>query len=647
MKIKYLKKPWLRLYDFMSLPETFEPYPVKAYAEYHLDEPAERWPDNLALVQFDYEMTYKELKDHVDRFATALADLGVKKGDVVATVLPTSIQYVISDFAITEIGAIHLPSSIIDSVDGLANKFKMTECQNVICCHTNVNEGDIISKIRKVAELTPIKNIIITKKEDYSLTEPDHDDKDILWFTDLIEKYPPNPPKVDIDPKRDIAIISYTGGATGIPKGVMLSHYGLVAHTVSFFGSILPEPIINLCDGLLRILMPLPQYHTYGHGMTVIGLRHGYGILLLTDPRDSKEFVRLAKRYHPTICFGAPVQYMKVLKEDDATDLGLIAISGSMPLSPMVHMQFEEKTGSIMMEAYGLAEFAPGTHVPSLISVLTPIFGSEEQTGEIFQLLNNFFKTTEIFQQVKNILNLISPEELGLLLNKIILFISRNTLTTLNGRKKEIMGTIGIPCVDVDVKITDVLTGEEIPIDVVVKEEMFGEMCLRAPWQMLGYWPDIGSGIDEAGFIRTGDVVNIDEWGRMFIIDKVKDMINVSGYKVYPREIDDLLYEYPGIDEVATIGYPDPARPGSDLIKVIIVPEEGYKDRIKDEEILDYLRKKLPPYAVPRQIDFRDSLPKTSTGKILKKQLKEEEIKKMSPYYTHYSYYVGKHQKKE
>jgi len=647
MKIKYLKKPWLRLYDFMSLPETFEPYPIKTYTEYHLDEPAEKWPNNMALAQFDYEMTFKELKDHVDRLATALADLGVKKGDVVATVLPTSIQYVISDFAITKIGAIHLPASVIDSVDGLANKFKMTECQNVICCHTNVNEGDLITKIKKVAELTRINNIILTKKEDYSLNKSDHVEKDVLWFTDLIDKYPPTPPKVDIDPKRDIAIISYTGGATGIPKGVMLSHYGLVAHTVSFFGSVLPEPIINLCDGLLRILMPLPQYHTYGHGMTIMGLRHGYGVLLITDPRDTKEFVKLARKYNPVICFGAPVQYMMVLKEDDVEDLGLIAVSGSMPLSPMVHMQFEEKTRSIMMEAYGLAEFAPVTHVPSLISILTPIFGSEERTGEVFQLLNNFFKTTEIYQQIKSILNLLSPKELGLLINRIIMFISRNTLTTLDGRKKEIMGTIGVPAVDTDVKIRDIFTEEEIPIDVVVKEDMFGEMCLRAPWQMLGYWPDIGSGIDEDGFIHTGDVVKIDEWGRMFIVDKVKDMINVSGYKVYPREIDDMLYGYPGVEEVATIGYPDPSRPGSDLIKVIIVPGKGYEDKLREEDILDYLRKKLPPYAVPKQIEFRDSLPKTATGKILKKQLREDEIKKMRPYYAHYSYYFGKKRKED
>lgn len=124
------------------------------------------------------------------------------------------------------------------------------------------------------------------------------------------------------------------------------------------------------------------------------------------------------------------------------------------------------------------------------------------------------------------------------------------------------MGTIGVPAVDTDVKIRDIFTEEEIPIDVVVKEEMFGEMCLRAPWQMLGYWPDIGSGIDEDGFIHTGDVVKIDEWGRMFIVDKVKDMINVSGYKVYPREIDDMLYGYPGVEEVATIGYPDPSSQG-------------------------------------------------------------------------------------
>ena len=638
MENKYLKKPWIRLYETLALPETFEPYPETSYTEFHLDEPASKYPDSLALVQFDYEMTYRGLKEHVDRLATALADLGIKKGDVVATVLQTSIQFAIADMAIPKIGAIHLLGSVIDSVDGLIDKFTRTECRMVICCHTNVKDRDVIEKVKEAANSTGVEKIIITHTKDYSSNPPEHkDEEEVIWFTDLIKKYPPKPPNVDIDPKRDIAVLSFTGGATGTPKGVMLSHYNSIAHTTSFFGSLLPSSIADLFEGIVRVLMPLPQFHMYGHGMTILMLRHGYALLLVTDPRDMNEFIRLAREYHPLFTVGAPAQYMKLAEKVE--DLGLIALSGSMPLAPTTHMHFEENTGSIMVEGYGLAEFSPVTHAPSMVSVFVPLFGNEDNAGEAFHLFNNFLKTIGVSSLIKRILNMVGPDEIGLLSNKIIMFISKNTLVTPSGREKEIMGSIGVPCVDADIKIIDVVTEDEIPMEKVVKERLTGEMCIKAPWRMVGYWPDVGSGTDEEGYVHTGDVVTIDGWGRTYIIDRVKEMVNVSGYKVYPREIDDLLCNYPGVEEIATIGYPDPGRPGSDLLKVFIVPTQDYKGRMKKEDIMDYLRSRTPPYAVPKDIEFRDEFPKTSTNKILKKRLREEEVKKMSSYYTHYSYY--------
>ena len=646
MENKYLKKPWIRLYETLALPDTLEPYPEMSYTEYHLDEPARKYPNSLALVQFDYEMTYKELKEHVDRFATALTDLGVKKGDVVATVLQTSIQLAIADMAIPKIGAIHLLGSIIDSVDGLIDKCTRTECQVVIACHTNVKERDVIEKVKEAANTTGVEKIIITHTKDYSSNPPEHKEEEgVIWFTDLIKKYPPNPPKVDIDPKRDIAVLSFTGGATGTPKGVMLSHYNLVSHTTSFFGSLFPSSVTDLFEGVIRALMPLPQFQMYGHGMTILMLRHGYALLLVTDPRDMEEFVRLARKYHPLFTVGAPTQYMKLAKK--AEDLGLLALSGSMPLAPTTQMRFEEKTGSIMMEGYGLAEFSPGTHVPSMVSVFVPLFGNEANAGEAFHLFNNFLKTIDISSLIEKILNMAGPDDIGLLLNKIIMFISKNTLVTPSGREKEIMGSIGVPCVDADIKIIDVVTEDEIPMDKVVKEGLTGEMCIKAPWRMVGYWPDVGSGTDEGGYVHTGDVVTIDEWGRTYIIDRVKEMVNVSGYKVYPKEIDDLLCDYPGVEEVAVIGYPDPGRPGSDILKVFIVTTPDRRGKMKKEDLIDYLRSRIPPYAVPKDVEFRDEFPKTSTNKILKKRLREEEIKKMSSYYTHYSYYsIDKERKK-
>jgi len=235
---KYLEKPWLRSHELACAPETLEPYPEMTYTEAVLDEPAKKYPNELALVFLDYEMTFRELKEKVDRFATALSDLGVKKGDVVATVIPSSIQFSICDLAIPEIGAIHFPGNPIDSVDALVDKFKRTNCQTVICAHTNVKYRDIIDKIEEVKERTNLKNIILTKLEDFSSKVPEHEiEEGVIWLTDLLEKYPPNPPKVDIDPKKDVALLFFTGGATGLPKGVMLSHYNVVSCTRLALGS--------------------------------------------------------------------------------------------------------------------------------------------------------------------------------------------------------------------------------------------------------------------------------------------------------------------------------------------------------------------------------------------------------------------------
>ena len=630
MEKKYLEKPWLREYDLMTLPETIEPYPEMSYTEYHLNEPASKYPNNLAVVQFDYEMTYKELKEHVDKLATALADLGVKKGDVVATVLQTTIQNVIADMAIPEIGAIHTPGSIIDSVDGYVDKWTRTSVKTVICSYTNVKERDVLEKVKEAAKKAKVENIIVTHTKDYSKNPPSHPKEDgVIWFTDLIAKYPPNPPKVDIDPKKDVAVLFFTGGTTGSPKGCMLTHYGLIAQTETVFKTFFPGWLSAPTEGLLRVLMPLPQFHVYGHGESVLMLRQGYTLLLVTDPRDTKEWVRMAKKYHPFINIGAPTQYMKILKEEGATNLGMLTISGSMALAPETHKAAEEKTGSIMGEGYGLSEFAPVTHVPSTASILLPVLGSYDTIGKVMHLGKKMMDLPGVIPLGHLGMALLGPDALGRILNMVLAFVSKSIITTSSGRKKEFTGSIGLPCIDLMVKIIDEDTGEKIPISRVVHEGLRGEMCLDAPWKMLGYWPDPGSGFDEEGYVHTGDVVKIDEWGHFYVVDRTKDMVNVSGYKVYTREIDDLLYEYPGVDEAAVIGVPDPERPGSERVKAFIVPLPEYKGKIKEDDIIKFLREKVPPYAVPKFVEFRNELPRTVTEKIFKRKLRDEEIEKM------------------
>lgn len=644
---RYLEKPWLRLYDNLGVPESIE-IPEIPYTEYHLDQPAKKFPNALAMVQFDYEITFRELKEKVDRFATALSALGIKKGDVVFTILPTSIQNMICDMAIPEIGAIHSPGSFLDSIDGIVDKMDRTNCNTVICCYTNVKDRDVIDKVKEAAKRHPVKNIIVTHTRDFSSSPPAHEKEEgVVWFTDLIEKYPPSPPKVDIDVKKDVAILFFTGGTTGRPKGVMLSHYNYVAQTESLFPSMLPRflsmPLsyIGGLGGIIRCLMPLPMFHVYGHGESILVIHYGITLLCVTDPRDTKEFVRLAKKYHPLLVIGAPTQYMKLLKEEGAENLGMISLSGSMALAPEVHKAYEKKSRTIMAEGYGLSEFAPVTHVPSMTGVLAPIFGSRENVGKVMGFLNGIIDRPEISSIIKSsspvlssILGLLGsirpiPDLVGTIGNRVITLLS-DMVTSPPGRTKELTGSIGQLVSGMKMKIVDEETGETIPMEKVVKEGLRGEMCLDAPFKMLGYWPEVGSGMDEEGYVHTGDIVRVDDWGLTYIVDRTKDMVNISGYKVYTREIDDLLYEIPGVDEAATIGIPDPERPGSERLKVFIVLKPEYQGKIREEDIIQYLRGKVPPYAIPTSVEFKEEeLPKTVTEKIFKRKLREEEIEKM------------------
>jgi len=189
--------------------------------------------------------------------------------------------------------------------------------------------------------------------------------------------------------------------------------------------------------------------------------------------------------------------------------------------------------------------------------------------------------------------------------------------------------SVGYPLVDEEFKVVNEDTGETIPTPKLVKEGLRGEMCVKGPNLMLGYWPNPGDGLDDEGYIHTGDVVKVDEAGRVYIVDRTKDMVIVSGYKVYTIELDDLLYEYPGVYEAAAIGVPDPDRPGSERIKAFIAPYPEYRGKIKEEDIIEYLKERVEKWAVPKSVEIRDELPKSPVEKIFKKQLREEEIEKM------------------
>ncbi len=189
--------------------------------------------------------------------------------------------------------------------------------------------------------------------------------------------------------------------------------------------------------------------------------------------------------------------------------------------------------------------------------------------------------------------------------------------------------TIGIPVPDTVVKVVEVDTGTAIPFQEMIEDGRVGEMLLSGPQRMLGYWPEPGRGLDDEGFVHTGDVVKMDENGYFSIVDRTKDMAIVSGYKVYTREVDDILYDHPATEVAATIGVPDPEREGSERIKVFVQVREEYKNKVSEDDYIAYLREKVAKYAVPRSVTFLEEMPLTEVFKVNKRLLREMELEEL------------------
>jgi acyl-CoA synthetase (AMP-forming)/AMP-acid ligase II len=633
MEDRYAERPWRRLQDLVGLPETLT-YPETSYTAFYLDEPARKYPDNLAVVYMDYEMSFRELKDSVDRLATALSDREIKKGDVVATVMVSSPQFVIADLAIPRIGAIHAPMSILDSAADLRDKFNLVRPKAVICTHSNIEERDILDRVKEVAGESGVGDIIVTKAEDYSSSPPAHEaEEGIVWFTDLISGYPPQPPEVEIDIKKDVAMVLFTGGTTGTAKACMYPHFSLIGTAVNTYANIMPPWLAPLVEGLLRMVVPLPLFHVFGHNAAIPQLSHGHAILLQKDPRDHHETLRLVKKYRPLMGMGVPTQFMRLAREEGAGDIRLLGLSSGAPLHQDTARDYKERAKAEVGQVFGPTEVGGTGTLIAMADLYRASMGGYEGVEMMFSALKKALEIPGVEVFMRLLMEAIGPDNVGQALTKMAAMSAPAAPAEPESKEKAKGVSIGIVNVDCEIKITDLESGEKIPLSRVVKEKRSGELWMKGPGRMSGFWPTPGSGIDDEGFIRTGDVATVDELGHVYIVDRVKDMAVVSGFNVYTGEIDKLLFSYPGVAEVATIGVPDPEKPGSERIKVFIVPQPEYKGKITEGEIIEYLKGKVAPYAVPQSVEFRgsDEFPRTTADmdKIAKRKLKEEEIEKM------------------
>jgi len=554
----YADKPWLKSYKLgpFKLKTTIE-YPKKPLFTI-LDETAEKFPGKDAYYYFGKRMKYRELKRQVDRLANALIALGTKKGDTIIVFLPTCPQFIISDFAILKTGAILVPCSPLLKAPELRHQVLESGAETIICFDKHL---DLVNSVKSG---TRLNTIIVTSHEDYSPAETQEirEIPGTYHLRKLIADHEAKAIDVKIDPTDDLAILAFTGGSTGVPKGVMITHYQRLANILQGLPWMM-APFPNY-QGTASSLLAVPLFHAYGHYLMQSSIYWGLRVFLIPDPRDTTMIVQLMNEYRPFLLFMVPTQLLKLAQpEIEIKRMPVMVMSATAPLPVEVTKKIEQKIKMPISEGYGLTETGPATHIN----------------------ISAFAKVTRFATSTKP--------------------------------------GIGLPIPDTEVKLVDPDTGKEVPFGEV------GEIWLKGPQVMKGYWPDAGSGLEEGGWLKSGDLAKIDEDGYFHLVDRIKDMINVSGMKVYSIEVDEVLFKHPAVEGVVTIGIPDPERPGSERIKAFVKLRDNFKGKIEAQEIIDYCKEKMAAYAVPKFIEFKDDLPLTVAEKIFKRALREEEIKRM------------------
>ncbi len=551
----YAKKPWLKFYD-KDVPSHID------YPEYNiyklLDDATKDFGRRTAIWFMKRKITYNEFKDIADRLATALVDLGVKKGDIVAIMIPNFPQFLFSFYGIQKAGGIVTACSVLHTEPELAYQLNDSGAEIIIAW-----DGQL-DKINKIRDRTRLRHVIITNAMDYIPNAP-RDPPEIagtIQFVRLVNNTKPNLPKFETNAKEDVCVLQYTGGTTGLPKGAMLTHYNLVSNCVATNAWLSSETQ----RGKDTALTNLPLFHIYGMTVCMNSLIYNASTIALNpDPRDEKSLFEIIRSTKPALFPGVPTMYMRLLERDDledyAKDLKSIRIcnTGAAPMPPEVLKEFEERTGGKIIEGYGLTETSPVTHI-------NPIQGTRK------------------------------------------------------------IGSVGLPIPDTEVKIVDVDDYTKI---MPIGES--GEIMMKGPQIMKGYWnkPEETVNQKKGDWLLTGDIGKMDEEGYFYIVDRKKDMIIVSGFKVYQREVEDIIFEHEAIANAATIGIPNPDTPGSEKVKAYVVLKDGYKESEElVNEIREFCRQSLSPYKVPKIIQFRKELPETLVGKVLRKDLKDEEAKK-------------------
>ncbi|MFJ8237255.1 AMP-binding protein [Ureibacillus sp. NPDC094379] len=555
-------KVWLSQYP-EEIPHslTYDNSPVHHF----LVRAYEKNPNKIAIHFLGRELTYRELYESSLKFANYLQMIGVEKGDRIAIMLPNCPQSVIAYYGALFAGGIVVQTNPLYTEREL--QYQMTDSGAKVLLTMDI----LYPRVMKVIKETKIENVIITAIKDYlpfpkNLVYPfiqkrqygfsvkvEHKGISHL-FNEIMRIAEPIPIQLEIEINEDLALIQYTGGTTGLPKGVMLTHKNLIANTM-----MCDRWLFKCKEGEEAILGMLPFFHVYGMTTVLLLSVVKSNKMILIPKFDVEQALKLIDKQKPTLFPGAPTMYIAILNHPDVGkyDLSSIkaCISGSAPLPVEVQERFEEITGGKLVEGYGLTETSPVTHA-------------------------NFIWG------------------------------------------KRVKGSIGVPWPNTDAVIIKSGDGEILPPGEI------GEIAIKGPQVMKGYWnrPEDTTASFINGWFLTGDLGYMDEEGYFYVVDRKKDMIIASGFNIYPREVEEVLYELEAIQECVVVGVPDPYR--GETVKAYIVLKEG--KMVTEEELNKYCRQNLASYKVPRLYEFRTELPKTAVGKILRRTLLEEEKANLS-----------------
>ncbi|WML47334.1 AMP-binding protein [Neobacillus sp. PS3-34] len=555
-------KPWIQNYpDEIPPLVEYSSEPVQQY----LRSAAEEFPDKTAIHFMGKEMNYRQLYKDARKFAGYLQGLGISKGDRVAIMLPNTPQSIICYYGILFAGGIVVQTNPLYMERELEYQMKDSGAKAIVTL-------DILyPRVSKVMAQTDLEHVIVTaikdylpfpknlvysfiQKKQYGIVVNVRHEGNTHLLAEILKRPEAMLEEMDFNFKEDIALLQYTGGTTGFPKGVMLTHENLVSNA-----SMCQAWLYKCKRGEEIILGILPFFHVYGMTtVMILGVMQAHKMVLL--PKfDAETTLKTIQKQKPTLFPGAPTIYIGLLNHPDLKkyDLSSIdsCISGSAPLPVEVQQKFEEVTGGKLVEGYGLTESSPVTH-------------------------SNFLWD-----------------------------------------RPRVKGSIGVPWPNTDAAVFSMETGERLPAGEI------GEIAVKGPQVMKGYWnrrEDIAQTLKD-GWLLTGDLGYMDENGYFYVVDRKKDMIIAGGFNIYPREIEEVLYEHPEVQEVVAAGIPDPYR--GETVKAYVVLKEG--STLSKDELNQFARKHLAAYKVPRIYEFRKELPKTAVGKILRRALVDEEKKRI------------------